>query len=76
VHPLTGRTHQIRIHLASLGIPIAGDTVYGRRKQLIDIDRHFLHASELSIRLPGEKEKTTFQADLPPKLKEVLKNLK
>lgn len=76
VHPVTGRTHQIRIHLASIGIPIAGDTVYGRRKQLIDLDRHFLHASELSIRLPGEKEKTTFRADLPFELSEVLKNLK
>jgi 23S rRNA pseudouridine1911/1915/1917 synthase len=76
VHPLTGRTHQIRVHLASLGIPIAGDKVYGHKKQSIELGRHFLHASELSIRLPGEKKKTTFRAELPDELAEVLDNLK
>ena len=76
VHPLTGRTHQIRVHLASLRIPIAGDSVYGHKKQSIVIGRHFLHASELSIRLPGERKKTTFRAELPDELAEVLENLK
>lgn len=76
VHPLTGRTHQIRVHLASLKIPIAGDSVYGHKKQLIDLGRHFLHASELSIRLPGEKKKTTFRTELPDDLAKVLENLK
>jgi 23S rRNA pseudouridine1911/1915/1917 synthase len=76
VHPLTGRTHQIRVHLASLRIPIAGDSVYGHKKQSIGIGRHFLHASELSIRLPGEKNKTTFHAELPDELKNVLESLK
>jgi 23S rRNA pseudouridine1911/1915/1917 synthase len=76
VHPLTGRTHQIRIHLASLKIPIAGDSVYGHKKPSIDIKRHFLHASELSIRLPGEKKRTTFRAELPDELAEIIENLK
>jgi 23S rRNA pseudouridine1911/1915/1917 synthase len=76
VHPLTGRTHQIRIHMASLKIPIAGDSVYGHKKSSIDLRRHFLHASELSIRMPGEKKKTTFRAELPNELSEILENLK
>ncbi len=76
VHPLTGRTHQIRIHLSSLRIPIVGDSVYGHKKQRINLKRHFLHASELSIRMPGEKNKTTFKAELPDDLTEVLENLK
>jgi len=76
VHPLTGRTHQIRIHLSSLKIPIAGDSVYGHKKQSLALKRHFLHASELTIRLPGEKKKTTFRAELPLELAEILENLK
>ena len=76
VHPLSGRTHQIRIHLASLKIPVAGDSVYGHKKSSIDIKRHFLHASELSIRLPGEKNRTTFRAELPYELAEIIENLK
>lgn len=76
VHPLTGRTHQIRIHMASLKIPIAGDSVYGHKKQSIVLKRHFLHAFELSIRMPGEKKKTTFRAELPDELAQILENLK
>ncbi len=75
VHPLTGRTHQIRVHLAALKIPIAGDSVYGHKKSSIDIKRHFLHAYELSVRLPGEKKKTTFRAELPEELAEIIENL-
>jgi 23S rRNA pseudouridine1911/1915/1917 synthase len=76
VHPLTGRTHQIRIHLASLNIPVAGDSVYGHKKPSIDLKRHFLHAYELSIRMPGEKSKTTFRAELSDELAEIIENLK
>ena len=43
----------------------------GIRKSTIDLNRQFLHASELSIRLPGEKKKTTFQAELPDELDEI-----
>ena len=53
VHPLTGRTHQIRLHLAFLGCPIVGDKVYGRKKPTLPIDRQFLHAARLTIKLPG-----------------------
>ena len=55
-HPLTGRTHQIRVHMAFLKCPIVGDVLYGRRKQSIELNRHFLHAYKLTILLPGHQE--------------------
>jgi 23S rRNA pseudouridine1911/1915/1917 synthase len=75
VHPLTGRTHQIRLHLALIGCPIAGDTIYGFRKSSIGIHRHFLHATRLKVLLPGEKTPRLFEAPLPPELQVVLANL-
>ncbi|MCI0520941.1 MAG: RluA family pseudouridine synthase [Chloroflexi bacterium] len=72
VHPVTGRTHQIRLHLAFIGCPVAGDEVYGQRKASIAIGRHFLHAARLSIRLPGEAQTRAFTAALPAELEEVL----
>jgi len=75
-HPLTGRTHQIRLHCTLLGCPIVGDRVYGRKKPSIDIKRHFLHAYRLKIVLPGEKEAHTFDAQLPSDLQQVLDDLK
>lgn len=74
-HPLTGRTHQIRVHMAFLKCPIVGDVLYGRRKQSIPLDRHFLHAFRLTILLPGHKEPMTFEAPLPEELQTVLDNL-
>jgi 23S rRNA pseudouridine1911/1915/1917 synthase len=71
-HPLTGRTHQIRLHCEFLGCPIVGDAVYGRRNFTVDIKRHFLHAAKLKITLPGEKEPRTFEAPLPEELVKVL----
>lgn len=71
-HPLTGRTHQIRLHMAFLGCPIVGDTIYGRKKPSIEMNRHFLHAARLSIILPGETEPSTFSAALPPELQIVI----
>lgn len=73
---LTGRTHQIRVHLAFLGCPVVGDTVYGRKKPSLEIDRQFLHAQRLSITLPGEQSKRTFEAPLPPELEAVLADLR
>jgi len=73
---LTGRTHQIRVHLAFLNCPVVGDTVYGRKKPTLDLDRQFLHAQRLSITLPGEQEKRTFEAPLPPELEAVLTELR
>jgi 23S rRNA pseudouridine1911/1915/1917 synthase len=72
VHPLTGRTHQIRVHLALIGCPVAGDTIYGFKHSSIDIDRHFLHAARLKICLPGEKTPRIFEAQLPVELQKVL----
>jgi 23S rRNA pseudouridine1911/1915/1917 synthase len=73
---LTGRTHQIRIHLSFLGCPVAGDTTYGRKKSSLDLDRQFLHAHQLSITLPGEEEQRTFESALPKDLKDALAKLK
>lgn len=68
VHPETGRTHQIRVHLAFLGCPVAGDILYGRKKSTLSIGRHFLHAGRLRILLPGEEDPRVFEAPLPPEL--------
>jgi len=69
---LTGRTHQIRIHMAFLGCPVVGDTVYGRKRPTVNTNRQFLHAFRLSIHIPGEKEKRTFEAPLAKELVEIL----
>lgn len=74
-HPLTGRTHQIRVHLAFLKCPVVGDVLYGRKKQTVALDRHFLHAYKLTILLPGHDAPMTFEAPLPPELQSVLDNL-
>ncbi len=76
VHPETGRTHQIRLHLEYLGCPVAGDTVYGFAHPTLPLKRHFLHACRLAIRLPGEDHPRVFEAPLPPELVEVLESLR
>jgi 23S rRNA pseudouridine1911/1915/1917 synthase len=75
VHPITGRTHQIRVHLSYIGVPVVGDTVYGRRNSSIDLDRFFLHAKSLAVRLLGERAPRRFTAPLPEDLQAVLDNL-
>ena len=76
VHPLTGRTHQIRLHLKFIGCPVAGDTVYGHKHATIELNRHFLHACRLTILLPGESKPSTFEAALPVELVQVLEKLR
>jgi len=76
IHPLTGRTHQIRVHLAFLGCPVVGDVVYGKHKASMEIDRQFLHAQRLKITLPGENQPRLFVAPLPEDLQCVLENLR
>lgn len=71
-HPLTGRTHQIRLHCAFLKCPIVGDGVYGHKNPSLKIGRHFLHAYRLKITLPGEKQPRLFEAELPEELKHAL----
>ena len=75
-HPLTGRTHQIRLHLAFLGCPIVGDRLYGHNHPTLPIDRQFLHAARLTVVLPGEKKPRTFEAPLPADLQYVLNILR
>jgi 23S rRNA pseudouridine1911/1915/1917 synthase len=75
-HPITGRTHQVRLHCAFLGCPIVGDEVYGRKKPSILLGRHFLHAQKLSILLPDRTEPAVFQAPLPADLMQVLATLR
>jgi 23S rRNA pseudouridine1911/1915/1917 synthase len=76
VYPKTGRTHQIRVHLAFIGCPVSGDRQYGRRKPSIDLDRQFLHAAELTIQFPGERDPRRLVAPLPPELRRVLEELR
>lgn len=66
VTPLTGRTHQIRVHLAQIGTPIVGDKMYGNKKT-VGLNRQFLHASRLEITLPSGRRQI-FSGELPPEL--------
>lgn len=75
VYPKTGRTHQIRVHLAFIGHPVAGDTVYGRRRQAIKLKRHFLHAAAITFIRPGSSEAITAEAPLPAGLENILVKL-
>jgi len=76
VCPKTGRMHQIRVHMASIGHPVAGDKLYGRRSPYgrSSIGRHFLHAFYLSFSLPIGK-KLALEADLPEDLRAFLTKL-
>jgi 23S rRNA pseudouridine1911/1915/1917 synthase len=71
VRPVTGRTHQIRVHLAYAHFPIVGDPVYGRRGDTSGLGRQFLHAWRLTVRLPHGGERT-FTAPLAPDLRAFL----
>ena len=61
----TGRTHQIRVHLASIGCPVAGDATYGRKSEYICIKRQALHAELIGFVHPVRKEYIEFAAPLP-----------
>ena len=74
--PITGRTHQIRLHLAFIGCPVTGDLVYGKRHATLGLKRTFLHAWRLQIKLPGDKTVTGFEAPLPEELERVLAELR
>ncbi len=73
--PHTGRTHQIRVHLAFAGHPIVGDTVYGLRHPRVAIDRHFLHATSLTFRRPSDGKEITQTVPLPEDLRRVIDSL-
>jgi 23S rRNA pseudouridine1911/1915/1917 synthase len=71
----TGRTHQIRVHLASIGHPLVGDTAYGERRPLLGLTRPFLHAEELAFEHPSSGETMRFGSALPADLVEMLGEL-
>jgi 23S rRNA pseudouridine1911/1915/1917 synthase len=68
VRPLTGRTHQIRAHLAYLGLPVAGDRRYGGGIGPGALARQFLHAARLRLRRPGDDARVDAWSELPPEL--------
>ncbi len=72
IKPLTGRTHQIRVHLAAAGHSLVGDTRYGYRKTKIHVPRLFLHASSLSFSHPETEETVEFSSPLPKDLQDFL----
>lgn len=74
--PVTGRTHQIRLHFAFIGHPIAGDRVYGFRKQRLPLQRQFLHAARLAFALPSSGQPVEFTSSLPHDLAAVLDSLR
>jgi 23S rRNA pseudouridine1911/1915/1917 synthase len=67
----TGRTHQIRVHLAAVDLPVAGDAVYGRPREL-DLERQFLHAGRLAFPHPFTEERVDVESLLPPDLETAL----
>lgn len=85
--PRTGRTHQIRVHLASLGHPLIGDELYGSRRvpvgassaaraALLEFPRHALHASRLEISHPVGAQPMRFEAPLPEDMQDLLDKLR
>jgi 23S rRNA pseudouridine1911/1915/1917 synthase len=75
LRPRTGRTHQLRVHLAGLGCPILGDPIYGRRDGRFPEATLMLHAHRLRITLPGEAEPRGFVAPVPARFKALLRRL-
>ena len=77
----TGRTHQIRVHLASIGHPVVGDTLYGAPRELraktgvLGLGRNFLHAAKLEFQHPITGESLAFSVGLPAGLEEFLRQL-
>jgi 23S rRNA pseudouridine1911/1915/1917 synthase len=68
----TGRTHQIRVHLESVGHPVVGDPVYGRRPESLGLERQFLHAARLAFPHPETGEPVEVESPLPDDLRRAL----
>lgn len=71
----TGRTHQIRVHFATIGHPLAGDSTYGGPR-LAGLERQFLHAARLTVQSPSSGQEMTFESSVPSDLKQVLTELR
>lgn len=76
VMPETGRTHQIRVHMAYIGHPIIGDTAYGARRRGDLIGRQALHAAGISIFHPDTKEVMKFESRAPKDIKKLIEKLR
>ncbi len=74
VSPKTGRTHQIRIHLASIGHPVVGDSLYGKRENPFGLKRQFLHAESLEFSAEDGR-RMKFESELPEDLQKILRSL-
>lgn len=74
VEPVTGRTHQIRVHMAAIGHPIIGDAVYGKRSPVVE--RQFLHAWKLGFSMPLGGREVEFESPLPADLRGALERLR
>lgn len=72
----TGRTHQIRVHLSSIGHPVVGDARYGGRRPSLPLDRPWLHAAHLELEHPVTGRELRFDSPLPPDLAAVLDRLR
>ena len=73
---LTGRTHQLRVHFASIGHPVAGDTTYGPGRPPAGLSRQFVHSHVLKLRSPHDKQERSFTAELPSNLTDALDRLR
>jgi 23S rRNA pseudouridine1911/1915/1917 synthase len=73
IKPETGRTHQIRVHLAAIGFPVVGDATYGVTSP--HVSRQFLHAHKLGFRLPSTGQFVELESPLPPDLEQALKDI-
>ena len=72
----TGRTHQIRVHMAHIGHPLVGDPVYGSRKQKFNLNGQALHAIKLGLNHPLTKEYMEFTSPLPEYFQKLIENLR
>jgi 23S rRNA pseudouridine1911/1915/1917 synthase len=70
VTPVTGRTHQIRVHLSAIGYPVVGDPIYGVKST--HLNRQFIHAYRLGFRLPSTEQYQEFTSPLPIDLEQAL----
>jgi len=73
IKPETGRTHQIRVHLAAIGFPVVGDATYGFKSP--HLSRQFLHASKIGFHLPSTGQYVEFESPLPPDLTQALRGI-
>ncbi len=81
INLITGRTHQIRVHLSSISHPVCGDKLYGDSKtnkyfrDVFGLNRQFLHAKKISFVLPNKTKESVFEAKLPDTLRNIINNL-